>query len=75
MRDGTLRKYVLLIAGLVLGLDRLSKWIVSTTIPLYGNISVIPGFFKLTHVTNRGAAFGLFSDSPSEYKVVVVLFL
>jgi lipoprotein signal peptidase len=74
MRDGTLRRYVLLIAGLVLALDRLSKWIVASSIPLYGSINVIPGFFKLTHVTNRGAAFGLFSDSPSEYKVVFLIF-
>ena len=74
MSTGSLRKYVLLIAGVVLALDRLSKWIISTTIPLYGNIPVIPGFFKLTHVTNGGAAFGLFSDSPSELRIVFLIF-
>jgi signal peptidase II len=74
MRDGVLRKYVFLIAGLVLALDRLSKWVVARAIPLYGSINVIPGFFKLTHVTNPGAAFGLFSDSPSQYKIVFLIF-
>lgn len=74
MATETLRKYVLLIAGIVLALDRFSKWIVAKTIPLHESISVIPGFFKLTHVTNAGAAFGLFSDSPSELRIVVLIF-
>ena len=74
MPTGTLRRYVLLIAGLVLALDRLSKWIISKTIPLHDSITVIPGQFKLTHVTNGGAAFGLFSESPSELRIVFLIF-
>jgi signal peptidase II len=74
MPTGTLRKYVLLIAGVVLALDRFSKWIIARTIPLHDSIQVIPGFFKLTHVTNGGAAFGLFSDAPSELRIVFLIF-
>lgn len=74
MPTGTLRRYVLLIAGIVLALDRFSKWIIAKTIPLHDSIQVVPGFFKLTHVTNAGAAFGLFSDSPSELRIVVLIF-
>ena len=74
MATGTLRRYVLLIAGVVLGLDRLSKWIIAKTIPLHDSIPVIPGLFKLTHVTNGGAAFGLFSESPSEMRIVFLIF-
>src|SRR5437868_8835420 len=74
MPTGTLRRYVLLIAGVVLALDRLSKWIIAKTIPLHDSITVIPGLFKLTHVTNGGAAFGLFADSPSELRIVVLIF-
>src|SRR5436305_14230517 len=74
MPTGTLRKYFLLIAGVVLALDRLSKWIIANTIPLHDSITVIPGLFKLTHVTNGGAAFGLFSDSPSELRIVFLIF-
>src|SRR5947207_8156299 len=74
MPTGTVRKYVLLIAGVVLALDRLSKWIIANTIPLHDSITVIPGLFKLTHVTNGGAAFGLFSDSPSELRIVFLIF-
>lgn len=74
MPTGTLRKYVLLIAGVVLALDRFSKWIIARTIPLHESLNVIPGFFKLTHVTNGGAAFGLFSDAPSELRIVFLVF-
>jgi signal peptidase II len=68
-----MRKYHFLIAVLVVALDRLSKWLVAQNIQLHDSLSIIPGFFRLTHVENRGAAFGLFSDSPSEWKVAVLI--
>jgi signal peptidase II len=68
-----MRKYHFLIALLVLLLDRLSKWQVAERIALHESISIVPGFFRLTHVENRGAAFGLFSDSPSEWRVAVLI--
>ncbi len=68
-----MRKFHLLLAFVILALDRLTKWVIGQQIPLHENVTVIPGFFRLTHVQNRGAAFGLFSDSASEYKVAVLL--
>ena len=68
-----MRKFHFLIAVLVIALDRLSKWLVSQKIVLHDSINVLPGFFHLTHVENRGAAFGLFSDSPSEWKIAVLI--
>src|SRR6476661_6584484 len=61
------------IALLVVVLDRAAKWIVARDISLHETIQVIPGFFRLTHVENRGAAFGLFADSPSEWKIAVLV--
>jgi signal peptidase II len=49
----------------LLGLDQLTKWLVAGQIPLYGNRKVIPGFFSLTHIRNKGAIFGFFSHSGS----------
>jgi signal peptidase II len=70
-----MRRAHLLIAVAVLVLDRATKWLVSSKIALHDSINIIPGFFRLTHVQNRGAAFGLFSESPSEWKVgMLVLF-
>ena len=68
-----MRKYHFLIAAGVVLVDRASKWLVAQKITLHDSLTVVPGFFRLTHVENRGAAFGLFSDSPSEWKVAVLI--
>src|SRR6266702_5529256 len=68
-----MRKYHFLIAFFVLFLDRLAKWAVERNISLHEGIQIIPGFFRLTHVENRGAAFGLFADSPSEWKIAMLV--
>lgn len=70
-----MRKYHFLIAILVIVLDRMSKWLVAGSINLHDSIPVLPGFFRLTHVQNSGAAFGLFAESSSEWKVgILILF-
>jgi signal peptidase II len=68
-----MRKFHFLIALLVVVLDRLAKLVVSRNIGLHGSVQIIPGFFRLTHVENKGAAFGLFADSPSEWKIAVLV--
>ena len=68
-----IRKYHVLIAVLVIVLDRVSKWLVARNILLHDSVVVDPGIFRLTHVQNRGAAFGLFSESPSEWKIAVLI--
>jgi signal peptidase II len=50
------------IAACIIALDQLTKWIVVRTIPLYGEVVVIPKFFAISHVTNKGAAFSLFAN-------------
>jgi len=70
-----MRKYHFLIALLVIVFDQLAKWVVAKNIALHDSISVVPGFFRLIHVQNRGAAFGLFADSVSEWRVgILILF-
>lgn len=68
-----MRKYHFLIAFFVVVLDRLAKWSVEQRIALHDYKQIIPGFFRLTHVENRGAAFGLFADSPSEWKIAMLV--
>jgi len=68
-----MRKYHFLIALLVLMLDRASKWLVAANISLHDSIPVLPGFFRITHVQNSGAAFGLFAESSSEWKVAMLV--
>ena len=68
-----MRKYHFLMAVLVVVLDRVSKWLVAGKITLHDSVAVLPGFFRLTHVQNSGAAFGLFAESSSEWKVAVLV--
>jgi len=46
----------------ILILDQLTKYFVSQNIPLGKSIPIIKDIFHLTHVLNRGAAFGIFKD-------------
>jgi signal peptidase II len=68
-----MRKYHIIIAALVVTLDQFTKWLVAQRISLHDSVDVIPGLFRLTHVQNQGAAFGLFSESPSEWKVAMLI--
>ncbi len=61
------------IALIVLLLDRWSKHLVSLHIPLYTHIQIVPGFFRLTHTENTGAAFSLFADSPAHWKTGMLI--
>jgi signal peptidase II len=40
---------------------------------LHDSIPVVPGFFRIVHAENPGAAFGLFADSPAEWKVTLLI--
>src|SRR5271165_6885414 len=64
-----MRKYFFLIAAVVLLLDRITKRVVAANIALRDYVSVVPGCFRLTHVQNSGAAFGLFDGSSAQWKV------
>ncbi len=68
-----MRKYFFLIAALVIALDRYTKWLVAHRVTMHDSITVIPGFFRIIHTENPGAAFGLFADSPSQWKVALLI--
>lgn len=68
-----MRTLYFLIAVAVLLLDRWSKWLVTKQISLHDSITVIKRVFYITHVENRGAAFGLFNDSPSPWKIALLV--
>jgi signal peptidase II len=70
-----MRRLHLLIALAVFAADQLTKWVIGSAIPLHDSWPVIPGFFRLTHVKNRGAAFGIFADSTAPMKIEVLILL
>ncbi len=54
-------------------LDRVTKILIEQLLPPNDAITVIPGLFQITHVHNRGAAFGLFSDSTWEWRTAILI--
>jgi signal peptidase II len=57
---------------LILILDQASKWLVARTVMLYGRLTVIPGFFNITHIHNKGAIFGAFSRTGNRLTFLVL---
>jgi signal peptidase II len=62
--------YALLMLGLVV-LDQVTKNLIARTVDLYESVPVIPGFFNITRIHNRGAIFGTFSQTNNQ--VIFVL--
>ena len=57
-------------------LDQISKFIIETWLPInqsWEPIEVLAPIFKLTHVSNTGAAFGLFPTGSSFFMIVAVV--
>lgn len=58
------------ILTIVVVLDQITKYLVESRIRLYEVIPVVPGFFNLTHVRNKGAAFSLLASAPAPFRSV-----
>jgi signal peptidase II len=56
------------IIGTVLALDQFTKYLVEKHMRMFEVIPVIRGFFNLTRVRNKGAAFSLFSTAPDGFR-------
>ena len=71
---------IAILALCVLVCDQISKWLVLQHIYPNDEITVIPGFFNLTHRANTGAAWSMFTGSNAVLAAValaalVVLYL
>ena len=52
-----------IISSVILALDQATKLYIDANFRLHESIPVIRGWFNLTYVRNKGAAFGIFADS------------
>ncbi len=75
--DSKGNKYIKLaiIAGLIIAADQITKTLIYNFLPLHQSISVIPGFFNITHIHNPGGAFGFMSDQSPQLRNIVFLFI
>ena len=60
-------------AGIV-AVDQLSKYFTVAYIPLYTDISFIPGVLNLTYVQNSGAAFSSFEGQQWLFALIFLFF-
>lgn len=70
--EARLRLRYFLLALVVFVSDQITKGMVQR-MPRRESIQVIPNLFRLTHVENPGAAFGLLQDSPSHWIGLLIL--
>jgi signal peptidase II len=59
------------ILGVIVALDQATKWWVARALDLHEFRPIIEGFVSLSHVENRGAAFGIFSDADLPHQSVL----
>jgi len=59
-----------MIAGAVMALDQLTKYLIIRKFFLHEAVTVIPGFFSLTYVRNPGAAFGILAGASGAWRTI-----
>jgi signal peptidase II len=64
-------KYMILtgVTTTIIGLDQLTKYWVVERFRLGESLSILPKFFNLTYVQNKGAAFGLLAQAHPAFRV------
>ncbi|HEX4229102.1 MAG TPA: signal peptidase II [Bryobacteraceae bacterium] len=63
----------LVIVGLVIALDRLTKLYIQHAVSSWNAIPVIPGLFRIVHTENPGAAFGILAEGNSLVRAAVLI--
>jgi signal peptidase II len=70
--NGVLRRLSYLTVMLtILVVDQLTKWLVARELDLHEYRPLVEGLLSLSHVRNRGAAFGILSDADLPYQSVL----
>src|ERR1700722_13470059 len=69
----TRRVTAFLIALLVFGVDRWSKWLVDNRFGALDTWAVIPGFFNIVHSQNPGVAFGILAENTSHTRTLLLV--
>ncbi len=63
------------VAGLIVLSDQITKALILKSMPLYHSVTVIPGFFNITHIHNPGGAFGFLANQSSNLRTIVFLLI
>ncbi|MBV8896708.1 MAG: signal peptidase II [Acidobacteriaceae bacterium] len=72
-RESTARMTALAAALLILLADRLTKLLILHYMQAYESISVIPGWLRIVHAENPGAAFGVLAEGNPILRSIVLI--
>lgn len=70
------RTWLIWIAAVIVLLDQFSKYIIESTLPLYQSWAPFPSiadFFRISHTSNTGIAFGMFPAGSTIFAWAAVL--
>src|SRR5436190_23420276 len=56
---------------MILAVDQCTKWLVARSLDLHEYRPLVDGLLSLSHVRNRGAAFGILSDADLPYQAIL----
>lgn len=62
-----------ILAGVLVALDQLTKYLIVLAIPLNTGIPIISGLLNLVHVDNTGGAFSIFAGSGSPWRQYIFI--
>lgn len=62
-------RILVLIAPVILIFDQWTKILITSNFSYGESLPIIPGFFSLTYIRNKGAAFGFLSTAHPEFRV------
>ncbi|MEN8152634.1 MAG: signal peptidase II [Acidobacteriota bacterium] len=68
------KKYIL-ITGLIIIIDQISKFIIKSNFQLYEHLDIIDNFFRIFYIKNSGAVWGLFSNQKDSIIPVILTIL
>ncbi|MCO7174634.1 signal peptidase II [Sporolactobacillus kofuensis] len=63
------------LAGLVLLIDQISKWMIVQNMALGQSIAIIPGLFYLTSIRNNGAAWSILEGQFIFFFIITIIVL
>ena len=67
-----IRRLEIWLPVLIVVIDQITKAMIRASLGLHESVTVIPGFFDLTHVRNTGAAFGFLNSVDFPFKTLVI---
>ena len=64
---------LVVVTGLIVVADQVTKALIFAYLPYHQSITVVPGFFDITHIHNPGGAFGLMANLGETARTIIFL--